>query len=250
MFEGRSSLTQQRAVLQHVIVLPALASKQIFTCDAVVSATLFDVPPPTRPGIYHGKASFESSVTLLERPFFDGALACQLTMQYPVQLRSSVAPEQMATGEKNALELSLVNLGVLPVGAQLRIELGSAIQPTIAPELVVGEGVLLIPLQFDAKGTQQLSIPIRLAGHAELFQRYPWRVQVMYKDKLIQFAEGEIRMAPIFLPNTNADRSADILLITSTALSRDEYLAYNRIFSTLHLKASGAAVCLLCPRAH
>jgi hypothetical protein len=144
----------------------------------------------------------------------------------------------MAISETSLLEFSACNISTANLAGgsvEIHLELGSVIVPKAYTEFAAAQGVLRIPLSVDARSSNDIVVPVELGVDAQLFQRYPWRAMLVYNGKVIELLEGYIRMAPIFLPNQNADRSSDLLMITSAKLTREEYVAFDRIFKLLRL---------------
>lgn len=55
------------------------------------------------------------------------------------------------------------------------------------------------------------------------------------RGKDIEYAEGHIRMAPIYNPDLRSERSADVLVFTSNLVTRAEYTAWQSLFQALKL---------------
>lgn len=156
---------------EHLVVLPPLAPGQSYCSDAVVSATLFDVPSPLQSGLYRGTAVFQSQVTLLERPFASGQCACEIDVHYPVQLEDCVAPTQMAIGEHNTLSFVVRNVGTLPLAAkavEMRIEMGSVLVPSGFDQSTIAQGVIVMPVPLDAKVSKAAPVAASLCSHTHI----------------------------------------------------------------------------------
>ena len=216
--------------------IPQLNIGENYVVPLEFGATLFDIPPPITQGPYSGYASFESRVQMLGRPFEDAFVATELKIQYPLKFRAINSPSQMGNAETNNIIIPLENISnkAIENQIQIRVKLGKFIVPT--QHRGDEEGTLVFGI--DKVGERQehiLSIEVELSKQSELLQRYGWRVELLYKGKMIEYYESEIRMAPIYNPDTSRDRSADILFFTSKSITRAEFVVWCRLFNTVNL---------------
>ena len=85
-------------------------------------------------------------------------------------------------------------------------------------------------MRINAGETVSLPIKIQLANHCELFNLYPWKVELLLRGKKIEFQVESIRMSPIYKPNVTSPKSSDVLLFTSPLFSRKEFLTWFVLF--------------------
>ena len=218
-----------------VYMLPSLGPGESVTVDKMFTGRIFDVPEPVEAGPFLGKAAFQSKVTLLNRPFYDGYTATELNVSYPVRMLGFTVPTQLAVAERTRIDFPMMNLSSRELEKGLvkcEVSLGSNIRALSHVSDALGK------LSFEVYGMElaAVMIDVQLSEDSELFQSFPWRAEVILRGKVIEFAEGSIRMAPNYAPSpTNLLRSADVLVFCSSFITRQEFVGWQSIFQALHL---------------
>lgn len=167
------------------IVLPAIPAGASYVCPENIFGRIYDITVPVTPGTYVGQALFDTSVTLLNRPFLDGVVAADIPIQYPARFQEITSPSQMGFAETQKITIPLTNLSTMDImGLLVKVEVGQFIVPTsVAPS---SPGVVTFPLpQFAARQTINLTLDVQLSPNSELFEKYPFRVSIEYKGDVV-----------------------------------------------------------------
>ncbi len=213
-------------------VLPEIAGHGgSFVVPGPFAAKLFDVPPAMLPGPFSGSARFSCEISMLGRPFFDSRVATELPMTYSARFGQTIVAKQLGINEKTDLVFEIRNVSALPIEANetlLRLELD---------ERIVAMTVsLTFPLErIEPGGLAQVKVSASLRADALLFENYAWKALLILRGKEIEFCQGNIRMSPLYSPNLREQRSADVLVFTSNLVTRQEFVAWQQMFSMLSL---------------
>jgi hypothetical protein len=210
---------------------------------------LCDFPPPNTPGPQSAKAEFETRIELLGRPFHLCFMKHELTVHYPVQLGHLSCPESLTWGEVGVFTIEIRNISSLSYGScgsscggvVLQLHLDSRLRPlgpptthTAIPYLVTYDPNLSDSLFVEVSEvlpnqTTRIQIMVQMAREAELFDVCRWQADLYFREKLIEYNQQHIRISP-YLPQS---LPADVLFVTSEAISRKEFKFWNRVFSLL-----------------
>ena len=67
---------------------------------------------------------------------------------------------------------------------------------------------------------------------AELFDRCLWQADFYLRDKLIEYNYKKIRVSPFYI---SRDPAADILMVTDSQITQQEFVFWQRILETMHV---------------
>eukprot|EP01099_Mayorella_cantabrigiensis_P005329 TRINITY_DN4219_c0_g1_i1.p1 TRINITY_DN4219_c0_g1~~TRINITY_DN4219_c0_g1_i1.p1 ORF type:complete len:770 (-),score=165.96 TRINITY_DN4219_c0_g1_i1:35-2344(-) len=90
-------------------------------------------------------------------------------------------------------------------------------------------------LKIAPGGIFRHSLPVSLHESCQIFERYPWTINLYYKQRKIEYNTKNIRVSPIYSPNLKEAKSADLCFFSSPELTRNQYVAWATIFSTFTL---------------
>jgi hypothetical protein len=219
--------------------LPAVDVGAELVIEAATEARLFDIPPPELPERFHAFATLTLQ-TSLNRPFKWSELSLQVPIAWPVFMAKVECPPVMSLNEVGVVALTIGNEALIAFGPErVRWELtvnGKIVLGTDgAPPGTVVNGlhaVVPVAVECGQRGTTTM-IPFALAPYALLFERYSARVALYLDNRLIEFRDVGIRVAPRYNPNLQRSPAADVLLFTSAAMTRPEFVALNAFVSAL-----------------
>jgi hypothetical protein len=233
--------------------LPEIPSQSSFTVPVTYYGRIFDQPPPNKPGPFVSKAEFIPRVELLGRPFERSFYKQTLVVQYPIKLEFMRCPENLGRGEVATVEIGIRNISRMPYGncngsggnVMLQLHFDQRILPLAAANIgmsMVPYTVTYDPNIRDSMYIQMHEIPpedlvvvqvtIQMESRAELFDRCFWQTDVYLREKLIEYNFEKIRVSPFY---THTKSPSDILMITSSAISRKEFVFWQRIFECLNI---------------
>ena len=216
---------------------------------------IFDQPPPSEPGPFMSSAEFTTRVELLGRPFENSRRVKPLAVQYPVKLASLRCNENMGRGEVNVFEIDVHNISSMPYGkctrsggsVSLNLHLDARLVPvgfastavnsppyTVTYDHSVRDGLHVQIHEIAPKSVVTIQIAVQMDSQAELFERCYWQADLCLRGKVIEYNFQKIRVSPFYIP-TNPP--ADVLLITGPAVSRKEFVFWQRILETLEVTA-------------
>ena len=233
--------------------LPEVSSRNSFVIPVSYYGRIFDQPPPNKPGPFVSKAEFIPRIELLGRPFERSFFKQTLVVQYPVKLAFMRCPENLGRGEVGTLEIGVQNISQMPYGScegsggkvDLRIHLDQRIIPVAAAN--IGMSTVPYTVTYDSTikdsmyiqmhsippgETVVVSITIQMESRAELFDRCLWQADVYLRDKLIEYNFDKIRVSPYYTPR---DPPADVLMVTSSAISRREFVFWQTILESFNV---------------
>ena len=224
---------------------------QSFTIPITYYGRIFDQPPPNVPGPFVSSAEFHPRAELLGRPFEKCFLKQKLVVQYPVKIAFLKCSQNLGRGEVSVLEIGIENISTMPYGScpgsggkvVLQIHLDARIIPVGSANV----GITAVPYTItydpnirDSMYIQLHDIPpgeivtvqvtVQMESRAELFDRCYWQTDLYLRDKLIEYNFEKIRVIPFYLPK---DPPADVLMVTSEAITRKEFVFWQRVLEIL-----------------
>ena len=211
---------------------------------------IFDLPPPNTPGRQCLKAEFRPRIELLGRPFEKSFYKQELMVQYPIQLCRLVSPENLGRGEIASISVEVNNISRVPYGScqgsggkvVLHLHFDARIIPlgVDATSENIPYNVTYDPSLRDSMYVELSEIPpankvcvnikIQMESWAELFDRCFWQADVYLREKLIEYNHQPIRVSPVYSPHKEP---ADVLLVTSEAITRKEFVFWQHILELL-----------------
>ncbi len=224
---------------------------QGFTVPITYYGRIFDQPPPNVCGPFVSSAQFHPRAELLGRPFEKSFLHQKLVVQYPVKLEYLRCSENLGRGEVSVLDIGVQNISTMPYGdvpgsggkVVLQIHMDARIIPvgsanigvnalpyTITYDPAVKDSMYIQLHNIPPGETVNVQITIQMESRAELFDRCFWQTDMYLRDKLIEYNFEKIRVTPFYLPK---DPAADVLMITSEAITRKEFVFWQRVLEIL-----------------
>lgn len=212
---------------------------------------IFDQPSPNIPGPFMSTAKFHSRAELLGRAFEKSFLHQKLVVQYPVKLAYLKCPENLGRGEVSTLKIGVQNISTMPYGScsgsggkvviQLHMDarlipVGSAniwhhsVPYTVTYDPNLRDSMYIQLHEIPPKQTVDIKVTIQMENHAELFDRCHWQADLYLRDKLIEYNFERVRVTPLYIPR---DPPADVLMVTSEAITRKEFVYWQCILDIL-----------------
>lgn len=209
-----------------------------------------DFPPPNTPGIQSKTVEFHTRVELLGRPFEHSFLKHELAVQYPIQLGSLHCSKNMSRGEISSIAIEVSNISdrlygccsdssgkvVLHLHLDARIlPLGAYTSDGSSPCIVtydpaIRDSMFIELSEIPPKQTTTVKIMVQMENQAELCENCYWQADLYLQGKLIEYNHQHIRVSPAYSPHSSP---ADILFVTSDAISQKEFLFWLHIFKLL-----------------
>ena len=224
---------------------------QHFTVPITYYGRIFDQPPPNVCGPFVSSAEFHPRAELLGRPFEKSFLHQKLVVQYPVKLEYLRCAENLGRGEVSVLDIGVQNISTMPYGdvpgsggkVVLQIHMDARIIPvgsaniginavpyTITYDPAIKDSMYIKLHNIPPGETVNVQITVQMESRAELFDRCYWQADLYLRDKLIEYNFEKIRVTPFYLPK---DPAADVLMITSEAITRKEFVFWQRVLEIL-----------------
>jgi hypothetical protein len=229
----------------HDVTIGSLAPGQALTLPQVFKAKIHDVPEPVAPGPFHGNARYPTSSSLLNRQFQQGSIWTNMHTQYPVIISKMGYPQQMARGDKSELRVGVKNVSTRAYGLDdlTKVTVRISVHPFFAPQVpqfAVGpDGMPFVDfiVQNLEPGTEQVvPLPVELLqGGPELYDRYPWKAELILRTKKIELDTAVIRCAPKW--EEYIDTNAEVVLFAGHHWSRGEYLLWMKMMETCAIEA-------------
>ena len=228
--------------------LPSLKEQQTLTITQEYHGRVYDVPPPNTQGPYLGEAYFETRVDLLGRPFESSKTVHKLIVQYPVKINEIELPENLGRGEQGLINITLKNISTLPYGncdgsggkLALRIHFDKRLSPCANASSSTFYRIHYDPNildsfyvdidRVDSNMTLLIEFNVAMSNKAELFDRCPIQIDLLLRDKLIEYQQESIRVIPFYIPS---NPPADILFVTDRSITRKEFVLWQRLFELL-----------------
>ena len=252
---------------QTVFDLPELAPNEKFQVPVKFRGRIFDQPKPNQPGEFKASAHFTPRIELLGRPFEKSLLKQTFPVNYPVKIPFILSKRSIGRGEVAALEIGIQNASLLPYGSSIgsdgsagsvavRIHMDHRLVPlgliaaSSAAEGEEGETPVLLPydVSYDPTSPDSVNvnvkeiqpgetlivpIAIQLDSESELGDMCVWQADLYFKGKLIEYKQSEIRVSPAYSPPQSPGSLSDVLMITNSSISRQEFAYWQRIFDLL-----------------
>ena len=231
--------------------MPDMHPNQTFTIPITYYGRIFDQPPPNVPGPFVSSAEFHPRIELLGRPFEKSFLHQKLVVQYPVKIGYMKCSENLGRGEVSELEIGVKNISTMPYGrcpgsggkVVLQVHLDarlipigsanigfSAVPYTLTYDPNVRDSMYIELHEIPPSETVVVRVTVQMESRAELFDRCYWQTDLYLRDKLIEYNFEKVRVTPFYIPR---DPPADVLMITSEAITRREFVFWQRILESL-----------------
>ena len=229
----------------------ALYPSQTFIIPITYYGRIFDQPPPNAPGPFVSSAEFHPRVELLGRPFEKSFLHQKLVVQYPVKLDYLRCSENLGRGEVSVIDIGVKNISTMPYGSDpsfggkvvLQVHIDARLIPvgsanigissvpyTITYDPNVRDSMYIQVHHIPPGETVNVQVTLQMESRAELFDICYWQADLFLRDKLIEYNFERIRVSPFYIPR---DPPADILMITSEAITRKEFVFWQRVLEIL-----------------
>ena len=239
--------------MQYELPSENMFPNQSFIIPITYYGRIFDQPPPNAPGPFVSSAQFHPRIEILGRPFEKSYLHRKITVQYPVKLAYLKSSENLTQGEVSVLEIGVQNISSMPYGDSpgsggtvfLQVHLdariilvGSAnvntesVPYSITYDPKVCSSMYIQMHNISAGQTVSVKITVQMESHAELFDRCLWQADLYLRGKLIEYNFKTIRICKGYTPQ---QPMADVLMITSDAITMKEFLFWQKIFEVLKL---------------
>ena len=210
-----------------------------------------DRPPPNTPGAVETTADFMSRVEVLGRPFSKSRVSKKLAVKYPVKLKLLRCNENVGRGEVTIFEIQLENMSTQPYGTcqgsagevGIKIHMDARLIPVAqgnAQNKKIPYNITYDSTKQDSLYIQVSSVPpketlvvhlaIQMDNEAELFDYCQWQADLCLRGKVVEYNFEKIRISPIYIPR---DPPGDILMVTSSDISRSAFILWGRIFQIL-----------------
>ncbi len=168
-----------------------------------------DIPPPNKPQVYKKSVKFHPTIELRGRRF-EKSFTSEISVQYPVQLKKLLLPEQLKRGEISTVSISIENVSTVTYGRShgsvfLNLHMDSRLRPlgamsksTPAPYEITHDPtvcdstyvkVMLIP----PKKTLCVKLAIQMDENANLSKDCFFQVDLYFQKKLIQYKQKSIK---------------------------------------------------------
>ena len=214
---------------------------------------IFDQPPPNVPGPFVSSAEFHPRVELLGRPFEKSFLCKKLVVQYPVKLAYLRSAENLGRGEVSVLEIGVQNISTMPyrdspgsggrVFLQIHLDarlipVGSAnintssVPYTITYDPNVRDSLYIQLHDIPAGQTVNVQVTVQMESQAELFDQCLWQADLYLREKMIEYNFDKTRVTPFYTPQ---EPTADVLMITDNAITRKEFVFWQKVLQILNL---------------
>ena len=229
--------------------LPEIAPGKSVKIPTTFYGRIFDQPPPTATGGLNTKAEFYTRVELLGRPFLDSLIPKKLVVQYPVKLSSIQCAESVGRGETTALQIEIENISSRPYGLcdgsageiGLKIHMDARFIPvafgnldetayTATYDPKKRDSLFVEIKKIEPKKRLKVVVIVQMDCNAELFDLCLWQAELCLRGKVIEYDFRNIRVSPIYIPRTPP---ADVLMITSSELSHQDFVRWQRVFQIL-----------------
>ncbi len=198
-------------------------------------------PPPVNTH-YERPLTFASRVRMLGRRFPQGdAVSTTVTVQYPVRVETAIAQTFLGPGEYTAIDITLRNISTRNYGCVPEDTAGDvALHLWLTPLLKFmpqtrRELRFRVPFLPPGKAIK-FSFNVRMGqkAAAHLLKRERWGAALLLRGRVIERHEHEIRITPTFTPS----KRADVVFFTSPRLDRNNYIAWNQVFTDLGLSVN------------
>ena len=226
---------------------------QSFVIPITYYGRIFDQPPPNVPGPFVSSAEFHPRVELLGRPFEKSFLHKKLVVQYPVKMAYLRSSENLGRGEVSIIEVGVQNISTMPYGDSsgsggrvfLQLHLDARLIPvglanvntsfvpyTITYDPNVRDSLYIQLHDIPAGQTINVQVTIQMESRAELFDRCLWQADLFLREKLIEYNFQKMRITPFYTPQ---EPTADVLMITNDAITRKEFVFWQKVLEVLQL---------------
>ena len=234
---------------QSSFTLPTISAGHTYTIPFRFHGRIRDVHPPITPGcqsIKRLKANFHTRIELLGRPFMNSCFRKEVEVQYPLQFGSLSCSQNLDGGETGLISIEVRNVSTLPYGSckgsngrvVLRLHLDSRLNPTAAQadkcckvllthNPNIPDSTLVELHQVPPKQTLMVDIKITMVNQARLLDECFWQASLYLRDKLIEYNQQSIKVTPMY---SSLKPPADVLLVTSGAMSHNELVFWLNIF--------------------
>ena len=229
----------------HDVHIGSLGAGQAITIPHVFRARLHEVPEPVIPGPFHGQARYPSSTTLLNRQFQQGSIWTSMHTQYPVAISKMQYPQQMARTDIAELRVGIKNISSRiygidePTKVTVRITVHPFFVPQV-PQFTVGPDgqpfVDFLVADFQPGTEQIIALPVLLSqAGPELYERYPWKAELILRNKKIEFDATVVRCAPKW--DEYVDVNGPAIIFAGHHWSRAEYLLWMKMMGICAIDA-------------
>lgn len=192
---------------------------------------------------FGGFFELETFVSYPETNFYfpDSILNRSYFIQYPVRIERLNCPSTSIPGAQCNLSFDVVNISESSYGGEngdisyvihTHPKHLSVNEAASSPKKTTADNIDTLA----AHGSQNVIVPIQISENSQssFFTMTEWKVDLYFCEKFIERARGSIRICPKF-DVENVDQY-DVLLITNSRFSQNEFEEYVRLFNGLGLK--------------
>lgn len=184
-------------------------------------------------------------------------------VKYPIKIPFILSKSSIGCGEVAALEIGIQNVSLLPYGSSIdsggsvdiRIHMDHRLIPlgliaANSPNSEDGETAVSLPYAVTYNPTtpdcihvrvteihpgETLVVPIaiQLESQSELYDTCIWQTELYFKGKLVEYMQSEVRVSPAYSLPQSAGKLSDVMMITNSSISKQEFAYWQRIFDLL-----------------
>ena len=237
------------------VTLPEISPGEIYSVTGTVYGRIFDIPPPNSREPFLSYATFNTQVDLFNRSVTKQVPPRTIKVQYPIVIKNVTYPVMQSRGKAAHLKVTLQNISQKHYGCSsnsggytsLVIHLDKRLMPIgyngnedntdykICYDPDTPDSLTVVVQDLVPNSCLLIDLNIFLDNEADIYDRCLWQVDLLLRQKLIQYKSGYVDVSPGKMTKLDVAPNDVLLVVSLRSLTRLELCFWENILSGLGL---------------
>ena len=237
------------------VTLPEINPGVTYQVMETLYGRIFDMPPPNSRERFLSIATFNTQVDLFNRSVTDPVPDKTIKVQYPIIVKSVTYPVMQNRGTSSHLKITLENISGKHYGCStnsggyisLVIHLDRRLMPVgyngnvdnsdyhIYYNHDIPDSLTIVVKDLMPNSTFVIDLNLFLEDSSGIYDRCLWQVDLMLRQKLIQYESGYVEVSPGRMRTLETGLNDVLLVVSLRLLNRQELCFWESILTGLGL---------------
>ena len=237
------------------VTLPEINPGVTYQVMETLYGRIFDIPPPNSRGRFLSIATFNTQVDLFNRSVTDPVPRKTIKVQYPITIKSVTYPVMQNRGSSRRLRITLENISGKHYGystnsggyLSLVIHLDRRLMPVgyngnvdnsdyhIYYDHDIPDSLSVVVKDLLPNSTFVIDLTLFLEDKSEIYDKCLWQVDLMLRQKLIQYESGYVEVSPGRMRTLETGPNDVLLVVSFRLLNRQELCFWESVLTGLGL---------------
>ena len=240
------------------VALPEIAPGEIYSVTETVYGRIFDIPPPNSRDPFLSYATFNTQVDLFNRSVTKQVPPRTIKVQYPIVIKNVTYPVMQSRGKAVHLKITLQNISQKHYGCSpnsggyisLVIHLDKRLIPIgyngndgntdyrVYYDPETPDSLSVVVMDLVPNSSLLIDLNIFLDNDADIYDRCLWQVDLLLRQKLIQYKSGYVDVSPGRMTRLEVAPNDVLLVVSLRSLTRLELCFWESILSGMGLNVN------------